>query len=271
MLTDAVAGKCLILTEAMSRYGNDAAMLVLSQIVDDGLCRVITFMQMYAQKDYSIKFTQRGKPLIHLQVEDFVELLRHAPYMNTPKILLRTAVDLLDNPGQVWCVGEMNSTKAQALHRLYNGQISIMPTDSQTSLCVFQIPSSDINSDSVWPDFQGDYGPRLLILPLSDTHLGAMLSNLQYLVNISSLEGLNLWRQFHSTCLTRKGIHALCQEAVLCILPDGPHFRQAAFHSLAFSSNTIVDALCKILKTFNYDCTITENSNDEYTLLSTVQ
>jgi len=238
----------ILLVEERSRLGDRGQVLMLPEIPDDDLCRVIV--------DY--KSTQDGD----VQFSESLHALKQKPpTQNYPKLIGLAAANLAQD-GWLWGVGEVESAEVPLLKQEHKEAIATTKTNEKYSLVAFDVSARSVNENTVWPFYTGDIGLRIFAFNRRGTELEGRLETLRAFIHDNAPSTATLWRQIYQECISRRSLLKLCQDITFCVLPDGPDYNEVSFQSSIYGAYMFVDNLCNLARIYQISCLAAPNTNE---------
>jgi len=258
---------CLLLTERQSRYGDFASMIDIDRARSGKMCRVITW---YISPFFNpfVTVDKAKNKVIEPSCKQMANFLRLEPGVIIQKQIALCSRELSQCKGYIFCLGEISNLAADALESVYARNLARVTLNKSRSLILLCKATAEVDHDTVWPGFYGESGPRFFVLPEEATPLSHLLFSLQKEIDQNLNRSTELWDQVQQMCLRRNGLEFLCEHAIVCILPDGPHFRQCAFHSSKLNLDDICPIICRTAEAYRFKCVVVENKEKEYLLLA---
>lgn len=253
-------------TEEKARLGTGGEMLPPAAVPDDGLCRVI------------VDHHSHDAPLRSL--DEWEEAVRR-PF-RYPTMVALACASLAGENGRLWCVGEVRLIEVETLEELHGRKVARVPDTRHSSrlapdgrtvpahivdFIVFSIPACDVTSTTFWPGFGGTESPRIFAFRQAGTPLERDLQRLESAMMADRAEALLRWDAINDASFERAGVLAFCDEAVVAVVPDGPHGNQAAIYSRHLDLHTIVGALGSVARQAGLACVVIPNVGDQYRML----
>ena len=233
--------RVIVLSEERSRFSDGGQMLPANEVPDDGLCRAI----------------------IGCEESDKITAV-----VSYPELIVLALHDMCDTDFRIWCCGEVSNIYTNQIRESVPRDFASMKADKRDDLIIFCLTPHAINTPAFWPIFAGDYGCRYFAFSDQTSNnfvqFEQTMAALHSEIAANSAVALSLWRQIRQTCLTRSGIRDICRETIACVLPDGPHFNEVAFHSINRSLNEITASVSQIAEKYSVEYSIVNNLGNEY-------
>lgn len=229
-------------------------MLPPAAVPKDSLCRVIV--------DYYNEDSEATS-----NIHDLLSASGVPASHSYPKLIGLATAALCNNNSRFWCVGEVTRREAVLLRREATGPIVTIEVDRSDDLILYRLDSKTVDADTVWPSYTGDQGFRLFVFDSDENRLESDLLKLQKAIHQNKDAALQRWREIRRASLIRSKLAEMCQEMVVCVMPDGPYFNEVAFHSIRRQVHEITSSLCSVAEQNHIGCSIVPNLGDEYQAL----
>ncbi len=247
LLTETTPKRAIkLLSENVSRFGDFGGMLPLPLAGNDGLCRVI------------INETYPNKQPPPLQQPSDVTY---------PQFVGLAIRRICGHDGRCWCVGEISEDRGKLIEASFGSEVSLIAAPRNCVLVAYCLHCEQIKKTTQWPMYDGEDGFRVFAFEGSATKLEGTLLHLRHSIREQQSDALPVWRDLCNRCLKRSELAALCNQASFIVSPDGPHFTEAAFHSVRLSAQEISAIICALAQDCDFECSILDNLEEEYKLL----
>lgn len=295
-------GKYVLFSEARSRYESAGGMLQPSAVPDDGLCRVIVDYQRPAHAEGPAPWLRdRAERIAYLRgvknIPTYPQIVGQAaarlcgPSGTVWGVgeMRREFAEVLAEAGLGVSLIRTDVVHSLVIFRLdatrMCGPLVWPPYGGDYGLRLFgfegvggglgrrlerlgtTIRRNTLAADKEWVRIdieRAQRPPRSLATQVARTMLGTQEDVPPAIV----ADVLDQWRALLRSCWNRSTLRGLCQEALLCVLPDGPHHSEVSFNASRLSATEITAALSDILIERGVACSVIENPGEQYLMLS---
>lgn len=224
--------------ENRSRYDKAGLNLSPDDIPKDGLCRIKVYLDTSETYDMSLTAEALGR-LLGTRDKDKLAGLVCA-------VAARFAASASGAGALTWYVGEVRPGLTSALQSHHEGRCASMPIDAATSLVVVRSSASAVSPDDVWLGIHSEYGPRVFAPLDVDGSLSQTLEALYHYTSLADEKALRIWRPIYHACLKRSSFAALCEECVVCVVPDGYYCKDVSLQSSHVPVTNILELLSQV-------------------------
>ncbi|HEY3266064.1 MAG TPA: hypothetical protein VGM37_04000 [Armatimonadota bacterium] len=254
-------------TEERARLADDGSMLPADEAPDDGLCRVIV--------DQRLPFDSPPAP------EDQAAWMRR-PF-GYPTIVAMAVAALAGRQSRLWYLGEaclpdiglVEEALGRSVARLADTRHSrsVSPSTGRIVPChsvdviAFRIGGGDIGPQTTLPLFANTVSPRVFAFDRPDTEMEGELVEIERAFIQGDDAALGHWDAINRMGFRRDGVLRFCQDAIVTVIPGGPHGDHAEIYSTRLDLRAIAAALRAVGESAGLACIEIPNLGDEYAKL----